>query len=172
MISKAVGKYIRISPRKTRLVIDLIRGKQVDEALSILNSTNKKASSFLLKLLNSAVANAKRFPNIQEESLFVSRIYADGGPTMKRYRAEPMGRASVLIKRTSHIVLELDSRITKKQAKEAKKTEKVSKSPLKKLVKADKAKDKSVKTDKASPSSAAKNKQKEAGPKKQKKSEK
>jgi len=138
MIAKAVSRYIRISPRKTRLVIDLIRGRQVDEALSILYSTNKKATAFLIKLLNSAIANAKRFPNVQQESLYVSKAHADNGPVMKRFRAEPMGRASVLRKRTSHITLELDTRAIKPKAKDTKKADGVAAPRAKKSKKTEK----------------------------------
>jgi len=108
MISKAVAKYLRISPRKVRIVIALIRNKHVDEAIGILNLTNKKAAFLLLKVLNSAIANAKRFPNTAQEHLFISDIYADGGPLLKRTRAEAMGRASVIRKTTSHITIVLD----------------------------------------------------------------
>jgi len=125
MISKAIGKYLRVSPRKTRLVAGVIRGRQVDEALDILNSTNKKSARLLVKVLNSAISNAKRFPNMQQENLYISKIFADGGPTLKRYRAEPMGRASVLRKKTSHITIELDMKVPKIQPKEAKATPKV-----------------------------------------------
>ncbi len=110
MISKAIAKYLRISPRKVRVVIALIRNKRVDEAIGILNALNKKASFLLMKLLNSAIANAKRFPNIQQEDLYISDIYADGGPLLKRTRAEAMGRASVIRKTTSHITIELEAK--------------------------------------------------------------
>lgn len=113
MISKAVAKYAKVSPRKTRLVLDLIKDKPVDEAIGILNATNKKASGLLVKLLKSAIANAKRFPNMKQEDLYISKIYADGGPASKRFRAEALGRASVLRKPTSHITIILDIKKTK-----------------------------------------------------------
>ena len=108
MISKAVAKYLRISPRKARTVIALIKDKHVDEAIGILSMANKKAAFLLLKLLNSAIANAKRFPNMQQENLFISEIYANGGPLLKRTSAGAMGRASIIRKTTSHITIELD----------------------------------------------------------------
>jgi len=108
MISKAIAKYLRISPRKVRTVIALIKDKHVDEAIGILSLTNKKASFLLLKVLNSAIANAKRFPNMQQENLYISDIYANGGPLLKRTMAGAMGRASVIRKTTSHITIELD----------------------------------------------------------------
>lgn len=112
MISKAIAKYLRISPRKTRSVIALIKGKSVTEAVATLASLNKRASSLLTKLLNSAIANAKRFPNVQEQDLYISDIYADSGPQIKRTRAEALGRASVIRKPTSHVTIELDARVS------------------------------------------------------------
>ena len=109
MISRAVVKYLRISPRKVRVVIALIKNKHVDEAIGILSVANKKAAFLIMKLLNSAIANAKRFPNIKQEDLYISDIHADGGPLLKRTRAEAMGRASVIRKTTSHITIELDA---------------------------------------------------------------
>jgi large subunit ribosomal protein L22 len=110
MISKAVIKYTRLSPRKARTVIPLIKGKDVKYALGLLRNSNNKASELLYKLLNSAVANAKRFPNINEDELYISDVYADGGPVLKRFRAEAMGRASVLRKPTSHVTVILDTK--------------------------------------------------------------
>jgi large subunit ribosomal protein L22 len=110
MISKAVIKYTRLSPRKARIVIPLIKGKDVKYALGLLNTSNNKASEILFKLLKSAIANAKRFPNINEDELYISDIYADGGPVLKRFRAEAMGRASVLRKPTAHITIILDAK--------------------------------------------------------------
>ena len=108
MISKAVIKYARISPRKVRMCISLIRGRYADEALAMLKNTNKRASAVLIKLLNSAIANAKRLPNIKEQDLYVSKVFADGGTMLKRFKAQAMGRASMIRRRTSHITLELD----------------------------------------------------------------
>ncbi|MFA5069438.1 MAG: 50S ribosomal protein L22 [Candidatus Omnitrophota bacterium] len=108
MISKAVLKYTRMSPRKARLLLRLVKGRSVPYALGLLDSVNNSIAHSLSKLLKSACANAKRFPNVDEDALYISNIYADGGPLLKRYRAEAMGRASVLRKPTAHITVELD----------------------------------------------------------------
>ncbi len=107
---RAVSKYIRISPQKARLVADLIRGKDVDEALSILKFTPKKAAKLIDKTLRSAIANAEQTKIIDVDSLYVKRIYVDQGPTMKRWMAKAMGRASRILKRTSHITVVLDEK--------------------------------------------------------------
>ena len=110
MIAKAVAKYSKISPRKARLITALIKGKNTGEAIGILNVSNKKASEMIMKLLKSAIANAKRFPNVDQNDLYISNIYVDGGPVSKRFRAEALGRASVLRKPTSHITVVLDTK--------------------------------------------------------------
>lgn len=110
MIAKAVGRYIRVSPRKARAVIALIKGKDVNDALVILKNINKKVSSFLIKLLNSAIANARRLPNMRQEDLYIANIFADGGPMLKRYKAQAMGRAAMIRRRTSHLTVELEAR--------------------------------------------------------------
>jgi large subunit ribosomal protein L22 len=105
---KAVTRYVRIAPRKARLVTELIKGKPVEEALTILGFVPKKAARLLDKTLRSAVANAEQNPNIDVDTLYIKRIFVDGGPTMKRWRARAMGRATKIIKRTSHITVILD----------------------------------------------------------------
>lgn len=105
---KAVTRYIRISPRKARLVTELIKGKPVEEALTILRFVPKKAARLVDKTLRSALANAEQNPNIDVDTLYIKRIFVDGGPTMKRWRARAMGRATKIIKRTSHITVILD----------------------------------------------------------------
>lgn len=107
---RAIARYIRISSRKVQVVIDLIRGKQVDEALAILMYTPKSASPVVEKLLNSAIANAENNLNMDRESLYVAEVYADQGPTLKRYWARSHGRADMIHKRTSHITLILDQK--------------------------------------------------------------
>lgn len=109
MISKAVLRYIRISPRKVRQVIPLVKGKDPEQAVAILYSVKKKASQYLIDLLRSAMANAKRMQGVDITNLYISKLVADGGPQMKRFRAASMGRAGMIRKRTSHITLELDS---------------------------------------------------------------
>ena len=108
MEARATAKYIRISPRKARLVADLVRGKTVSEALSILEYTAKAASIYIFKLVNAAVASASSRPGIDVDSLYIKRIFVDPGPTMKRFRAGPQGRAFRILKRTCHITVILD----------------------------------------------------------------
>lgn len=109
MITRAVLRYVRISPRKVRPVIPLIKGKKPDEAITILFSVKKKASQYLIELLESAMANAKRIQGVDVDNLYISSLHADGGPQMKRFRAASMGRAGMIRKRTSHITVELDN---------------------------------------------------------------
>jgi len=108
MEARATAKYIRISPRKARLVADLVRGKSVSEALSILEYTAKAASIYVFKLLHSAVANAGSRPGVDVDTLYVKKIYVDPGPTLKRFRPGPQGRAFRILKRTCHITVILD----------------------------------------------------------------
>lgn len=105
MEAKAHARSIRISARKVKLVIDLIRGKQVGEAVAILRHTPKSASPVVEKLLNSAIANADHNYSMDVNKLFVSEVFVNQGPTMKRFRPRAMGRASRINKRTSHITL-------------------------------------------------------------------
>lgn len=108
MVARAIARYIRISPFKVRTVIPLIKKRKIPEALAILTVTNKKAALILKKLLNSAVANAKN-KGFTEEELVIERVVANPGPIYKRYHAASFGRASMIRKRTSHIILELDT---------------------------------------------------------------
>ena len=110
MESRASLKYARISARKVKIVIDLIRGKSVDEALAILKYTPKAASPLVEKVLKSAIANAENNHNMDRSKLVVSEIYANQGPTMKRIRAATQGRANRIRKRTSHIEVVLTER--------------------------------------------------------------
>ncbi len=109
MISKATAKYIRITPRKFRLIIPLVKGKRVEYAIAMLASVNKKAAGYAIEVLKSALDNAKRLHrDIDTSNLYVSKLIADGGPMLKRFRAASMGRAVTIKKRTSHIHVELD----------------------------------------------------------------
>jgi len=108
MIAKAHARFIRISPRKMRQVVDVIRGKSVYEALSILTNTNKRGAELAEDILRSAMSNAKRNPEVTDENLYISKMVVDGGPALKRFRAASMGRASMIKHRTSHISVELD----------------------------------------------------------------
>jgi large subunit ribosomal protein L22 len=105
---KAVTRYVRISPRKARLVTELIKGKPAGEALTILRFVPKKAARLVDKTLRSALANAEQNPNIDVDTLYIKRIFVDEGPTMKRWRARAMGRATKILKRSSHITVILD----------------------------------------------------------------
>ncbi|MCM3715680.1 50S ribosomal protein L22 [Halalkalibacter oceani] len=105
MQAKAVAKQVRIAPRKVRLVVDLIRGKQVGEAIAILRHTPKAASPVVEKLLNSAIANAEHNYEMEPNNLVISEAYVNEGITLKRFRPRAMGRASRINKRTSHITL-------------------------------------------------------------------
>lgn len=130
MISQARASFVRITPRKVRYVIDLIRSKNVPQAHAILNGSPRRASEIIRKLLNQAVDAAQKNSQINSADLLVSKVLADGGPSMKRFRAASMGRASVIRKRTSHILLELDL-INKNQVLPAKPTTKAKTEPKK-----------------------------------------
>jgi large subunit ribosomal protein L22 len=110
MEAKAVLRTVRIAPRKVRLVLDLIRGRNVDEAIVLLNTINKAASEPILKLLNSVVANAVNNLGLNRESLYIKEVYASEGPTLKRYRPRARGSASPINKRTSHIYMTVAER--------------------------------------------------------------
>jgi large subunit ribosomal protein L22 len=104
---KATAKYLRIAPRKARLVADEIRGKSIPEAVSILQFTNKRAAKIVGDVVKSAAANAEHNLDADPDELFVKAIRVDEGPTIKRYRARAMGRATMIRKRTSHVTVEL-----------------------------------------------------------------
>ncbi|AIE58647.1 50S ribosomal protein L22 [Bacillus methanolicus] len=110
MQAKAVARTVRIAPRKARLVVDLIRGKQVGEAVAILKHTPKAASPIVEKVLKSAVANAEHNYEMDVNNLVVSQAYVNEGPTLKRFRPRAMGRASQINKRTSHITIVLSEK--------------------------------------------------------------
>lgn len=103
--AKAVAKTVRIAPRKARIVIDLIRGKQVGEAIAILKYTPRAASPIIEKVLKSAIANAEHNYDLDVNSLVVSEAFVDEGPTLKRFRPRAKGSASPINKRTSHITV-------------------------------------------------------------------
>lgn len=105
MEARAVARYVRIAPRKARQVLDEIRGKRVDEAVAILRHTPRAAAEVLLKVLNSAVANAENNHELNREKLVVSKAFVDQGTTLKRIRPRAQGRAFLIRKRTSHITI-------------------------------------------------------------------
>jgi len=107
METQAIAKYLRLSPRKARYSADLIRGKQVEEALNILSLTPKFGAKVVSKVVHSALANARQNKSIDVDTLFVKTIFINQGPTLKRFRARPMGRAGRIRKRTCHITVVL-----------------------------------------------------------------
>lgn|SRR5690625_716290 len=110
MESRASAKYVRISPRKARQVVDLIRGKSLGEALNILRFVPKAAATPVEKVVRSAAANAENNFDLNPEDLFVAKIYVDEGPTLKRIRPRARGMADRINKRTSHITVVLSER--------------------------------------------------------------
>lgn len=102
---RAIGKYLRISPRKVSILIETVKGKSVEKALGILNFMPQKASSLLVKLINSCVANAEENNKIDVDLLIVKNIIVDKGPTLKRFRARARGRANRILKRMSHVTV-------------------------------------------------------------------
>jgi large subunit ribosomal protein L22 len=105
MNARAQAKHIRQSPYKVRRVLDLVRGLPVDEARVVLEFTDRKASGTIIKVLDSAVANAEHNFALDAEELYVAEAYADEGPTLKRWRPRARGRATKIRKRTSHITI-------------------------------------------------------------------
>lgn len=105
MNAKAVVRFSRIAPRKARQVIDMIRGKRVGDAQTILKFTPRFAAEVIGKVLNSAIANAENNHKMNRDRLYVSEAYVDQGPTMKRFMPRAQGRASAIHKRTSHITI-------------------------------------------------------------------
>lgn len=123
MESKAKLSHLRISPRKVRLVADMIRGLSVDKALNQLKFSNKKAAHPLTKLINSSVANAEHNQELKKDNLFIKEIRVDDGPSLKRWRPRAFGRAAGIQKRTSHINLVL-AEINPTKEKDSKKGKK------------------------------------------------
>ncbi len=113
MEARAVARYIRLSPLKTRQVADLVRGKNIKEAKGILRYVNKRSAPVIDKLLQSAVANAEHNYDMDTEELFIAEIKVDEGPTMKRMRPRAYGRADVKRRRTSHITIVLKEKEVK-----------------------------------------------------------
>jgi large subunit ribosomal protein L22 len=106
----SLGHFVRISPQKVRLVCDQIRGKPVDEALAALEFTPRKGAKLVARVLRSGIANAENNQNLDVDTLFVKRIEVGPGPTLKRFLPRAQGRATPLLKRTSHITIVLDQK--------------------------------------------------------------
>ena len=111
MEAKAHLKYARISPRKVKIVLDLIRGKDVAQAMAILKNTPKSASEYLTKLLRSAVANAENNFNMDGSKIYVSECFVCPGPILKRIMPRAQGRAFRILKRTSHVTITVKERV-------------------------------------------------------------
>ena len=107
MEAKAIAKYVRVSPRKAGQICDLVRGKNVDEALAILKFTPRGAAEIIAKVVKSAKANAENNHDMKHKNLYVAEIYANQGPTLKRIRPAAKGSAVRIRKRTSHITIVL-----------------------------------------------------------------
>jgi large subunit ribosomal protein L22 len=110
MEARATSRFVRLSAQKARLVVGLIRGKPVETALSILEYTPKRGAKLVAKTLRSAVANAESGQRVDVDTLVVKRAYVDEGPTLKRFLTRAHGRATRILKRTSHITVVLDER--------------------------------------------------------------
>ena len=110
MEAKAIAKYVRMSPSKLKPVTDLVRGKDLNEALTILKFTPGKSAELVEKVVQSAKANAENNFDMDPDKLYVAEIYANQGPTMKRWRAGSQGRAGAILKRSIHIGVTLKER--------------------------------------------------------------
>lgn len=128
MLAISKLQHLKIAPRKVRLVADLVRGKTVEQAQTLLQFTVKRGAEPMLKLLNSAIANAK---GSESSNLYISQIFVDGGPINKRWRARSRGMAAKIQKKTSHVTIELDEI---KKVEKAEKAEKVETPIIKKEV--------------------------------------
>lgn len=110
MEARAIARYVRVSPRKARLVVDLIRGKSVEEAAAILKFTPRAAAEIVEKVLMSATANAEKNLKIKRDDLYIASAFVDEGPTLKRVRPRAQGRAFRINKRTSHVTVVVKQR--------------------------------------------------------------
>ena len=110
MEAKGIARHVRMSPRKMRLVVDLIRGKRVDDALGVLAFTPKRGAKTVAKALRAVVASAENNHNLDVDSLYVKRAEVGAGPTLKRFMPRAHGRATSVRKRTSHLTIVLDEK--------------------------------------------------------------
>ena len=145
--ARAIAKYIRLSPRKVRQVMDLIRGKKIGEALAILKFTPKRAAAAIEKVVKSAVANAEHNQELDKDALFIAEAFVDQGPTLKRTSPRAMGRADLMRRRTSHItvvVRENEAAVIEKEKAAGGKKKAVKKAAVKEKVEAAPEKKKTV----------------------------
>jgi large subunit ribosomal protein L22 len=138
MLIEAKLRYARISPRKFRMVADLVRGLSVEEAESVLKFTVKRPARPMLKLLNSVTANAKNNFNIEKENLYIAEVKVDGGPMMKRFMPQARGVVHQIQKKTSHVYIRLE-KIREEEEEKKKKT--VKKEKIKKVYQSEKPKE-------------------------------
>ena len=122
MEAKAKARFVRVTPQKARRVVDLIRGKQAGEAVAVLKFAPQSAAEPVLKTVQSAIANAREAAKrsnerLDESDLYISEVFVDEGPTLKRFRPRAQGRASQILKRTSHITVVVAERETKGRAR-------------------------------------------------------
>ncbi|AEI11340.1 MULTISPECIES: 50S ribosomal protein L22 [Cellulomonas] len=122
MEAKAKARFVRVTPQKARRVVDLIRGKQAGEAVAVLKFAPQAAAEPVLKTVQSAIANAvegakRNNERVDEADLYISEVFVDEGPTLKRFRPRAQGRASQILKRTSHITVVVAERETKGRAR-------------------------------------------------------
>lgn len=110
MEAKAVSRHVRMSAQKVRLVVDLVRGKRVEDALNILDYTPKRAARAVAKTVRSVLANAQNTQSVDVDRLFIKRVFVDGGATWKRFTPRAQGRATPIRKRTCHITVVVDER--------------------------------------------------------------
>ena len=116
VLARAEARYIRVSPQKARLVVDMIRGQQAGDAINILSATNKRIAPAITKVLKSAIANAENISqDVDVDKLFVAEAYVNEGPRQKRIRPAPMGRAYRYQRRTAHIVVKLGERAVEEE---------------------------------------------------------
>ena len=125
--TRAKLRYLRTSPQKVRLIVDMIRGMKLDVAVSQLELSTKHAARPVLKLLNSAVANAKHNDSLKEDTLVIKTAFVDGGPTLNRWIPRAHGRATPIHKRTSHVTIILEGEVDEKAVEKAEKAEKTEK---------------------------------------------
>jgi large subunit ribosomal protein L22 len=153
--ARATARYVRMTPMKVRRVVDLIRGMEAREALSVLQFAPQAASEPVAKVLASAVANAEHNHQLDPETLIVAVAYVDEGPTLKRFRPRAQGRAFRINKRTSHITIEVES-VATEQARPARKAAPAKAAPARKAAPAKAAPAKATKATKAAPEKPAK----------------
>jgi len=112
---KASAKYLRISPLKLRLVTSTISGKKVEEAIALLRFLPQRGARLVRKVVEAALANAEQRPQVDVDTLFVKKVWVDGGPSLKRFQARAMGRVNPILKRSSHLTVVLDEGPVKKR---------------------------------------------------------